>query len=119
MELELFRHDLVQTSSSGKGTLVVRAGAALAVLRICMLLASATAPARHMHGRVPCMQVLPMGEEKKPQKVAAGDLTGVTQCFSVKKGEIQLAFKTLPSSYKVHAGGKHAKWHGVNTGTRP
>lgn len=56
------------------------------------------------HGRVPCMQVLPMGEEKKPQKVAAGDLTGVTQCFSVKKGEIQLAFKTLPSSYKVHAG---------------
>ena len=65
------------------------------------------------------MQVLPMGEEKKPQKVAAGDLTGVTQCFSVKKGEIQLAFKTLPSSYKVHAGGKHAKWHGVDTGTRP
>lgn len=67
MELELFRHDLIQTSSSTRGTLVV----------------------------------LPMGEEKKPQKVAAGDLTGVTQCFSVKKGEIQMAFKTLPSSQKV------------------
>lgn len=67
------------------------------------------------------MQVLPMGEEKKPQKVAAGDLTGVTQCFSVKKGEIQLAFKTLPSSYKVHAEGESMPggMHGAGTGSRP
>lgn len=43
-------------------------------------------------------QVLPLGEEKKTQKVALGDLTGVVQCFSVKKSEIATAFKTLPVS---------------------
>ena len=47
------------------------------------------------------MQVLPFGEEKRTQKVAAGDQSGIVQCFSVKKGEIGLAFKTLPNSAKV------------------
>jgi ATP sulfurylase len=45
--------------------------------------------------------VLPPGENKT-QKVAVGDLSGVIQCFSVKKGEVVLAFKTLPSPHKVH-----------------
>ncbi|KAG1679963.1 hypothetical protein FOA52_007027 [Chlamydomonas sp. UWO 241] len=67
MELELFRHDLIQTSSSAKGTLVV----------------------------------MPEGEERKTQKVCAGDLTGVVQCFSVRKGEIGMAFKTLPTPDKI------------------
>mmetsp|Transcript_18765 Transcript_18765/g.40356 ORF Transcript_18765/g.40356 Transcript_18765/m.40356 type:complete len:735 (+) Transcript_18765:308-2512(+) len=67
MELELYRHDLVQTSSSARNTLAV----------------------------------LPQGEEKKTQKVAVGDLAGVIQCFSIKKGEIAMAFKTLPSSQKI------------------
>jgi hypothetical protein len=51
--------------------------------------------------------VLPPGE-KKTQKVAVGDLTGVLQCISVKKGDISIAFKTLPNQSKVgyieHAG---------------
>ncbi|KAG2424531.1 hypothetical protein HXX76_014412 [Chlamydomonas incerta] len=64
MELELFRQDLIQTSTCATGTLAV----------------------------------LPLTEEKKTQKVAAGDLSGVVQCFSVKKGEFTVAFKTLPSA---------------------
>jgi len=68
MELELFRHDIVQTATCAKGS----------------------------------MAVLPMSEEKKTQKVALGDLTGVVQCFSVKKSEIATAFKTLPApTHKV------------------
>ncbi|KAG2493069.1 hypothetical protein HYH03_008732 [Edaphochlamys debaryana] len=63
MELELFRQDLIQTSTCAAGT----------------------------------MAVMPLTEEKKTQKVAAGDLSGVIQCFSVKKGDFQVAFKTLPS----------------------
>ncbi len=43
-------------------------------------------------------QVLPLSEEKKTQKLAAGDLSGVVQCFSVKKGEFAVAFKTLPNA---------------------
>jgi Bardet-Biedl syndrome 7 protein len=42
--------------------------------------------------------VLPLTEEKKTQKVAVGDLSGVVQCFSVKKTEFAVAFKTLPSA---------------------
>ncbi|PNH08710.1 Bardet-Biedl syndrome 7 protein [Tetrabaena socialis] len=64
MELELFRQDLIQTSTCASGTLAV----------------------------------LPRDEEKKTQKVAAGDLSGVVQCFSVKKGEFTVAFKTLPAA---------------------
>ncbi|GLC59925.1 hypothetical protein PLESTB_001554700 [Pleodorina starrii] len=64
MELELFRQDLIQTSTCASRTLAV----------------------------------LPLTEEKKTQKVAAGDLSGVTQCFSVKKGEFSVGFKTLPSA---------------------
>ena len=45
--------------------------------------------------------MLPLGEERKTQKVACGDLSGVVQCFSVKKGEINMAFKTLPTGLKV------------------
>lgn len=41
-------------------------------------------------------QVLPLSEERKTQKVAVGDQSGVLQCFSVKKGEFAFAFKTLP-----------------------
>ncbi|GAX76228.1 hypothetical protein CEUSTIGMA_g3672.t1 [Chlamydomonas eustigma] len=67
MELELRRHDLVQTASCARGTLAV----------------------------------LPVGEDKKTQKVAVGDLSGVIQSFGVKKGEIGLQFKTLPSNQKV------------------
>lgn len=39
-----------------------------------------------------------MAEEKKTQKVAMGDLSGVIQCFSVKKGDFSVAFKTLPAA---------------------
>lgn len=42
-----------------------------------------------------------MGEDQKTQKVACGDLSGVMQCFSVKRGEISMIFKTLPSSQKI------------------
>ncbi len=45
-------------------------------------------------------QVLPPGE-KKTQKVAIGDSSGVLQCFSIKKGEVNVSFKTLPSSLKI------------------
>lgn len=45
-------------------------------------------------------QVLPPGENKT-QKVAVGDLSGVVQCFSVKRGEVVLSFKTLPGPLKV------------------
>jgi hypothetical protein len=45
-------------------------------------------------------QVLPPGE-KKTQKVAVGDLTGVLQCISIKKGDVSTAFKTLPSQAKA------------------
>ena len=47
-------------------------------------------------------QVLPLGD-KKTQKVAVGDLTGVLQCVSVKKGDIAVAFKTLPTQAKAGA----------------
>lgn len=47
-------------------------------------------------------QVMPEGEHRSnTQKVCAGDLTGVVQCFSVRKGEIGMAFKTLPTPDKV------------------
>lgn len=46
------------------------------------------------------MAVLPMGE-KKIQKVAVGDSSGVVQCFSLKKGSFSSAFKTLPNNQKV------------------
>ena len=43
------------------------------------------------------LQVLPLGKNKT-QKVVVGDSTGVAQCFSVKAGDVALAFKTLPSN---------------------
>lgn len=49
--------------------------------------------------------MLPLTEEKKTQKVAAGDMSGVVQCFSVKKGEFNVAFKTLPSAANKASGG--------------
>lgn len=47
------------------------------------------------------LQVLPPGENKT-QKVAVGDMSGVVQCFSVKKGEVVVSFKTLPGPQKVN-----------------
>lgn len=42
-----------------------------------------------------------MGEERRTQKVCAGDRTGVLQCFSVRRDEISFIFKTFPSAQKV------------------
>jgi hypothetical protein len=44
--------------------------------------------------------VLPPGEHKT-QKVVVGDQTGVVQCFSLRKGELALAFKSLPCAHRV------------------
>jgi hypothetical protein len=52
-------------------------------------------------------QVLPPGE-KKTQKVAVGDLTGVLQCISIKKGDVSTAFKTLPNQAKARI-----RWNGA------
>lgn len=49
-----------------------------------------------------CLKLLPSSKSKEPQKVAVGDQDGVLQVFSLKKDEIQIAFKTLPSE-KVSA----------------
>ena len=46
------------------------------------------------------VQVLPPGD-KKTQKVAVGDGSGVVQCFSVKRGEVALSFKTMPGPLKA------------------
>jgi hypothetical protein len=51
---------------------------------------------------VVALQVLPPGENKT-QKVAVGDMSGVVQCFSVKKGEVIVSFKSLPGPQKVGA----------------
>jgi Bardet-Biedl syndrome 7 protein len=51
--------------------------------------------------------VLPPGE-KKTQKVAVGDCSGVVQCLSVKKGEVALSFKTMPGP-KVGAYAAHGQ----------
>ena len=45
-------------------------------------------------------QVLPQGQNRQ-QKVAVGDSAGVVQCVSVKKGEVSVSFKTLPTGQKV------------------
>lgn len=57
----------------------------------------------------PVVQVLPPGENKT-QKIAVGDLSGVVQCFCIKKGEVALTFKTLPSPQKAcaHIDGAYA-----------
>jgi hypothetical protein len=48
------------------------------------------------------IKVLPLEDDRKNQRVACGDLSGVVQCFSVKRGEVTTAFKTLPApSQKV------------------
>eukprot|EP00882_Tetradesmus_deserticola_P032851 GHRQ01037474.1.p1 GENE.GHRQ01037474.1~~GHRQ01037474.1.p1 ORF type:complete len:156 (+),score=21.45 GHRQ01037474.1:730-1197(+) len=60
--------------------------------RIDLLQTSAAAPGT--------LVVLPPGENKT-QKVAVGDLSGAVQCFCVKKGEVALTFKTLPSPQKA------------------
>lgn len=44
--------------------------------------------------------MLPPGLNKT-QKVVVGDQSGVLQCFSIKKGELALSFKTLPSDKQV------------------
>ena len=44
--------------------------------------------------------MLPQGQNRQ-QKVAVGDSAGVVQCLSVKKGEVAVAFKTLPTGQKV------------------
>eukprot|EP00878_Enallax_costatus_P041546 GHUV01048354.1.p2 GENE.GHUV01048354.1~~GHUV01048354.1.p2 ORF type:complete len:125 (+),score=18.20 GHUV01048354.1:461-835(+) len=67
--------------------------------RVDLLQSSAAAPGT--------LLVLPPGENKT-QKVVVGDLSGVVQCFSVKKGEVTLSFKTLPSQDKVQ--GLHLSW---------
>uniref|UniRef100_A0A0K8T3A0 Uncharacterized protein n=4 Tax=Lygus hesperus TaxID=30085 RepID=A0A0K8T3A0_LYGHE len=43
-----------------------------------------------------CMKLLPHSPLKGVQKVAFGGSDGVVQAFSIKKGELQVAFKTLP-----------------------
>jgi hypothetical protein len=48
------------------------------------------------------VQVLPPGSNKQ-QKIACGDSTGVMQVFSVKRGEVEFAYKGLPSAKKVLA----------------
>jgi hypothetical protein len=50
----------------------------------------------------PPAQVLPPGGNKA-HKIAVGDLSGVVQCFCIKKGEVALTFKTLPSPQKACA----------------
>ena len=60
--------------------------------RVDLLQTAAAAPG--------ALRVLPPGE-KKTQQVVVGDSTGVVQCFSVKKGEVALAFKTVPGPQKV------------------
>lgn len=42
------------------------------------------------------MRLLPSPGGKAQQKVAVGDQDGVLQVFSVKKGDVSHAFKTLP-----------------------
>lgn len=65
-----------------------------------LLAIATTAPQTDRSSPKLLMQVLPPGENKT-QKVAVGDLSGVVQCFSVKKGEVTLSFKTLPCQDKV------------------
>lgn len=112
MELELFRHDLVQTSSSGKGTLVVRAAAALAVLRICMLLATASAPARHnawtgamhagaTHGRGEEATKGGSWRSDRRHAVLLGQEGGDTVGLQDSAVQLQGACR----------GGEHARWH--------
>eukprot|EP00201_Polytomella_parva_P019649 CAMPEP_0175047856 /NCGR_PEP_ID=MMETSP0052_2-20121109/5842_1 /TAXON_ID=51329 ORGANISM="Polytomella parva, Strain SAG 63-3" /NCGR_SAMPLE_ID=MMETSP0052_2 /ASSEMBLY_ACC=CAM_ASM_000194 /LENGTH=619 /DNA_ID=CAMNT_0016311807 /DNA_START=124 /DNA_END=1979 /DNA_ORIENTATION=- len=48
-----------------------------------------------------CLVVLPLSEEKKTQKIAIGDVTGVVQCLSFKKNDLSISFKTLPTGQKV------------------
>jgi hypothetical protein len=60
----------------------------------------------------PCVQVLPPGENKT-QKIAVGDLSGVVQCFCIKKGEVALTFKTLPAPQKASESCKLCCKHGV------
>ncbi|XP_071846430.1 BBSome complex member BBS7-like isoform X1 [Apostichopus japonicus] len=53
------------------------------------------------------MKLLPEKKHKAPQRVAVADQTGVLQCFNMKKGEAQVAFKTLPGTKitRVELGG--------------
>eukprot|EP00798_Chlamydomonas_sp_ICE-L_P005508 gene5508-3728_t len=133
MELELFRHDILQTSSCARGSLAVlpmgeerktqkvAAGDLSGVMQVFSVKKGEIAvlpmgEERKTQKVLPMSEerktqkvaagdlsgvVLPMGEERKTQKVAAGDLSGVMQVFSVKKGEIAVLFKQLPSHHKV------------------
>ena len=44
-----------------------------------------------------CLQLLPGNGPKQQQKVVIGDQDGVLQVFSMKKDDLQIHFKTLPS----------------------
>jgi hypothetical protein len=107
MELELHRLDLLQTSAAAAGTLLVSSSGLCKLLTCSQQLTHACCkPPWVMHKRVVLMvvalQVLPPGENKT-QKVAVGDMSGVVQCFSVKKGEVIVSFKSLPGPQKVGA----------------
>jgi len=101
MELELHRVDLLQTAAAAPGTLVVS---------VCFFVCwskvrSAAVLSRRLTTTVTQpngidKQVLPPGA-KKTQKVAVGDCSGVVQCFSVKRGEVALSFKSMPAAQKV------------------
>ncbi|XP_060865986.1 Bardet-Biedl syndrome 7 protein homolog [Metopolophium dirhodum] len=47
-----------------------------------------------------CMKVLPISQsdeaEKKTQKIIVGDQEGIVQMFQIRKGKINMLFKTLP-----------------------
>ncbi len=103
MELSLHRVDLMQTTTTMPGTMAVGTMHS-AVPLSCQMAGKASLIL------AACHQVLPPGA-KKTQKVVVGDTSGVVQCFSVKKGEVSLAFKTLPSNQKVTSVtlGRHPK----------
>lgn len=108
MEHQLRLHcvDLLQTGPAGHGALEVCTGHKCLIERLDAS-GSCTAPApirpacspRHTHTAT-AAQVLPRGENRL-QKVAAGDLHGVVQVFSIKRGAVVLSFKTPPCPHKV------------------
>ncbi|XP_028401349.1 Bardet-Biedl syndrome 7 protein homolog isoform X1 [Dendronephthya gigantea] len=44
------------------------------------------------------MKLLPAGAKRAIQKIAVADHSGVITCFGMKKGAVQMVFKTLPAS---------------------
>ncbi|XP_046853164.1 Bardet-Biedl syndrome 7 protein homolog [Xenia sp. Carnegie-2017] len=43
-----------------------------------------------------CMKILPAGGKRAVQKIVVADHSGVVTCFGMKKGTVQMVFKTLP-----------------------